>query len=69
MGKKASNPNPPEGVKRPDPPPPPPARTFYVYWFGERETNESIRAGEDYKKYMEGWSDGFTAGLTVAKSK
>lgn len=66
MGKKASNPYPPEGVKRPDPPPPPPSSKFYYGWFGVKE---NIREQEDYRKYMEGWSDGFTAGLTVGKSK
>lgn len=53
---------------RPKPPPPPPPRTIYYGWLFSGETKESIRAREDYEKYMEGWKDGFESGINSGRN-
>lgn len=54
MNKKGSNPH-PSGV-RPNPPPGPPGRTFEYNWFSSGETKDSIRAREDYRMFMKGYT-------------
>jgi hypothetical protein len=58
MGKKGSNPPPPKGVVKPPPPPSPPLRIYRGIGgiFGQSETKESIRRGEDYEMFMKGYS-------------
>lgn len=53
---------------RPKPPPGPPLRIIYEGFFFTGETKESIRAREDYEKYMEGWKDGFESGINSGRN-
>ncbi len=61
MGKKESNPLPPDiGMKpSPPPPPPPPNRTYRdILFVGLVETKESKQATRDCEIYMKGYRDG-----------
>lgn len=59
MRRPGSNPPPPADLRKPPAPPPPPARV--VGFFGE--TRASIRAGEDYRVFMDGHKAGYQAAL------
>ena len=62
MGKKGSNPNPPDISCKPSPPPPPPKRIYKdIPFVGLVETKESKTESRDYEIYMKGWRDGFNA--------